>query len=108
MPYIFVRNTMNTLPDVGNHFRIADKAFMNTITYIDYSHVYGLDSLATAIQTKLGLESPQRCGNASFMFSTGHHSPAQVLNLLEEIGYVVVAANTVGMSTVWTLRKSSR
>ena len=99
MPCILVRNSMN-MEQSSN--RVAELAFEETRTYIDCGCGEGIKAL-NAIAFEL---QPLTQVTSNALMSTWYtgHPPFVVLEKLKDLGLSVVAANTVGVTTVWTLQ----
>ena len=71
-------------------------------TYIDYSHGKGTDvskTISDALQPRTEVTSNELISRWYTM-----QPPFLVLAILQDLGFPVVAANTVGETTVWTLQ----
>ena len=101
MPCVLVRHSMNMDRAVPN--RVAACAFERTQTFIDFSCHDAKH--AKAIASSIGLSS-QDFITSDELVSTWSttNPPSAVLARLQEVGFSVVAANTVGVTTVWTLQ----
>lgn len=116
MPFILVRNSMRMHPSYPD--RVASLAFEGTETFIDFS--YSNTPGARAIISRLSLypatsteeASGRSTSNPPSTWTTSNppstwttsQPPFVVLAKLQDLGYSVVAANTVGVTTVWTLQ----
>ena len=84
--------------------RVAEDAFFDEKTYIDSSHGKGTD-FSKAITDRLEFLTEVKSHSLMSTWSTVH-PPFVVLAILQDLGFSVVTANTVGVTTVWTLRGS--
>ena len=80
----------------------AKDASFQVKTYIDYSHGKGTDvskTISAVLQPLTEVISNE-------LISTWYtiQPPFLVLAILQDLGFPVVAANTVGETTVWTLQ----
>ena len=101
MPCILVRNSMNRDPCYPK--RVATHAFHGTVTFIDFSCGKTPEDMnAIAASMLLPLTAITSDGQ-TFTWSTSQ-PPSEVLAKLQDLGFSVVAANTVGVTTVWTLQ----
>ena len=97
MPCILGRNSMNTEQSSNS---VAELQFSETEIYIDSSSDKETDAMEfvlnppTFVVTSSGWTSP--------WFT--NHSPFVVLDELKDLDLSVVAANTVGVTSVWTLQ----
>ena len=101
MPCILVRNSMNMDPCYQN--RVATRAFEGTETFIDFScgkTPEDMNAIAASMLLPLTVITSNR---RTSTWST-NHPPSEVLAKLQDLGFSVVAANTVGVTTVWTLQ----
>ena len=101
MLFILVRSSMK-MEKSSN--RVAEDAFFDEKTYIDSSHGKGTD-FSKAITDRLEFLTEVKSHSLMSTWSTVH-SPFVVLAILQDLGFSVVTANTVGVTTVWTLRGS--
>ena len=101
MPCILVRSSMK-MEESSN--RVAEDAFFEAKTYIDYSHGEGTD-VSAEINTRL---KPLTKVTSNGLMSKWYtdQPPFVVLAKLQDLGFSVVTANTVGVTTVWTLHGS--
>ena len=100
MPCILVRNSMNMEEFSCS---VAKHAFSGTETYIDSSCGKGT-SVAKAIESALyPLSTVDTSDKLTSTWFT-NRPPLVVLDKLQDLGLSVVAANTVGVTTVWTLQ----
>ena len=107
MPYIFVRNSMNmeivpNLSDVTDFCRVAEEAYSNTRTYID-SRFQWTEDQNRALERALGPLTRPNDENRRDSLLSSPRPPFEVLDKLQTLGFSVVAANTVRVTTVWTL-----
>ena len=100
MPCILVRNSMNMEQSSNS---VAELPFSETETYIDSSSDKETD---VAKKMEFVLNPPTFVVTSSGWTPTWftNHSPFVVLDELKDLGFSVVAANTVGVTTVWTLQ----
>ena len=105
MPYITVRNT-----PISSASR-RENVFEKSRTYIDYqgsAEANGARTLGTELRSRLRASLE---GNHDLFTprDTVTHStdrpPHVVFNVLEGLGYKVVAAITINQTAVWTLHK---
>ena len=82
---------------------VAELPFSETETYIDSSSDKETD---VAKKMEFVLNPPTFVVTSSGWTPTWftNHSPFVVLDELKDLGFSVVAANTVGVTTVWTLQ----
>ena len=100
MPCILGRNSMNMEQSSNS---VAELPFSETETYIDSSSDKETD---VAKKMEFVLNPPTFVVTSSGWTPTWftNHSPFVVLDELKDLGFSVVAANTVGVTTVWTLQ----
>ena len=97
MPCILVRSSKK-MKEPSNS--VAEDAFYEAKTYIDSSHdkrTIVMKAISAVLQPLTGFTSNE------FMWFTAQ-PPFVVLSKLQDLGFSVVAANTVGVTTVWTLQ----
>ena len=99
MPCILVRSSMK-MEDFSKS--VPEDASLGVVTSIDYSPGKGTNVSATI---SAELQSLNEVTSNGFM-SRWHTMmpPFVVLAKLQDLGFLVVAANTVGETTVWTLQ----
>lgn len=104
MPYILVRSKMN----LSNE----EELFKGTTTYIDFNQVIKQDrsALYRSIKVQLSDLKPESSpGQKGPCTCWVNKPPHQVLNLLENFLYKVVAGSTAGNGTyIWTLQSSQQ
>ena len=100
MPCILGRNSMNMEQSSNS---VAELPFSETETYIDSSSDKETD---VAKKMEFVLNPPTFVVTSSGWTSTWftNHSPFVVLVELKDLGFSVVAENTVGVTSVWTLQ----
>ncbi|CAH3145158.1 unnamed protein product, partial [Pocillopora meandrina] len=99
---LVVRNSMNM--DRAYPNRVAARAFERTETFIDFSSSKTPNTLeANAIASMLLPLTIIASDEWTSTWST-RYPPSAVLAHLQDLGFSVVAANTVGATTVWTLQ----
>ena len=100
MPCILGHNSMNMEQSSNS---VAELPFSETETYIDSSSDKETD---VAKKMEFVLNPPTFVVTSSGWTPTWftNHSPFVVLDELKDLGFSVVAANTVGVTTVWTLQ----
>ena len=98
MPCILVRNSMNMKQSSNS---VAELPFSETETYIDSS-----SDKETDVAMEFVLNPPTFVVTSSGWTPTWftNHSSFVVLDELKDLGFSVVAANTVGVTSVWTLQ----
>ena len=98
MPYILVRSKMN----LSNE----EELFKGTTTYIDFNQIHPqeISNLYRTIKGGLSDLQPDSIQGGPSTFWT-NKPPYQVLNVLENWGFKVVAASAAGNETyIWTLQ----
>ena len=83
--------------------RVAGRAFQGTRTFIDVSCDNAKHANVIVSSLKILLEDSIKSDDLVSTWSTAY-PPSAVLARLQEVGFSVVAANTVGVTTVWTLQ----
>lgn len=113
---IFVRNKMKTeeivaIPndDVEHYSRVAEEAHREIKTYIDSSFQW-TDTERAYLNSQEGLgpltsHNHNVDENRRVFFWSCPHTPGVVGNRLGTLRFSVIAENTVGVTTVWTLRR---
>ena len=100
---VLVRHSMNMDPAYPN--RVAACAFERTQTFVDFSCHDA--KRAKAIASSLGLMSHSLITSDELVSTwSTTNPPSAVLARLLQVGFSIVAANTVGVTTVWTLQCS--
>ena len=100
MPCVLVRHSMNM--DRAYPNRVAERAFEGTETFIDVSCDNAKQARAIVASLRI-LEDLRKSDELVSTWSTAY-PPSAILARLQEVGFSVVAANTVGVTTVWTLQ----
>ena len=96
MPCILVRCSKK-MEESSNS--VAEDAFYEAKTYIDIGHgksIKVMQAISAVLQPLTQFTSNEFMGYTV-------QPPFVVLSKLQELGFSVVAANTVGVTTVWTL-----
>ena len=97
MPCILVRCSKK-MEESSNS--VAEDAFYEAKTYIDIGHgksIKVMQAISAVLQPLTQFTSNEFMGYTV-------QPPFVVLSKLQELGFSVVAANTVGVTTVWTLQ----
>ena len=103
MSCILVRNSMNM--DRAYPNRVAARAFERTETFIDFSSSKTPNTLeANAIVASMLFPLTIIASDEWTSTWSTRYPPSAVLAHLQDLGFSVVAANTVGATTVWTLQ----
>lgn len=97
MPYILVRSSPNVNHD-RDVCRVAEEAYRETTTHIDNNFQWSNDEL----EVLRYLLYPLTVSIGRSRLSTSL-PPPKVLTKLQDVGFSVVAANTIGKTTAWTL-----
>lgn len=85
--------------------RVAARAFERTETFIDFSSSKTPNTLeANAIVASMLLPLTIIASDEWTTTWSTWYPPSAVLAHLQDLGFSVVAANTVGATTVWTLQ----
>ena len=101
MPCVLVRHSMNM--DRAYPNRVAERAFEGTQTFIDVSCDNVKHANAIVSSLEILLQDLIKSDELVSTWSTAY-PPSAVLAQLQKVGFSVVAANTVGVTTVWTLQ----
>ena len=83
--------------------RVAERAFEGTQTFIDVSCDNVKHANAIVSSLEILLQDLIKSDELVSTWSTAY-PPSAVLAQLQKVGFSVVAANTVGVTTVWTLQ----
>ena len=79
---------------------VAEDAFYEAKTYIDSSH----DKRTIVMKAISAVLQPLTAFTSNELMWFTAQPPFVVLSKLQDLGFSVVAANTVGVTTVWTLQ----
>ena len=99
MPCILVRSSMK-MEESSNS--VAEDAFYEAKTYIDSSH----DKRTIVMKAISAVLQPLTEFTSNELMWFTAQPPFVVLSKLQDLGFSVVAANTVGVTTVWTLQSN--
>ena len=97
MPCILVRSSKK-MKESSNS--VAEDAFYEAKTYIDSSH----DKRTIVMKAISAVLQPLTEFTSNELMWFTAQPPFVVLSKLQDLGFSVVAANTVGVTTVWTLQ----
>ena len=91
--------------DLAYRNRVAARAFEKTETFIDFSSGKMPNTPdANAIVASMPLPLTKITSDEWTSTWSTKYPPSAVLAHLQDLGFSVVAANTVGATTVWTLQ----